>query len=142
MILIGSDHAGFRLKKEIVAHLRRRRKSVFDLGTYSEEPVDYPDIAKKVSQKVKSEKAKGILICGSGTGMCMAANRIKGIRAAVAYDLYSAKMARQDNDANIVCLRGRKFSRQKAKRIVDIFLATKFSNASRHKRRIARLDKL
>ena len=140
MLYLGADHAGYKLKEFLKKHFDRKKVKYVDLGTYSEESVDYPDYAYKVSRKVAGDKnAKGILICGTGTGMVMAANRIKGIRAAVAYDSYSAKMAREHNDANVLCLRGRKVSLKEQVKLVDIWLKTRFSNAKRHKRRIAKL---
>ena len=139
MIYIGSDHAGYQLKEFLKKHLDKRKIKYKDLGTYSEEPVDYPDIAYKVAKKVANEKAKGILICGTGIGMCIAANKVKGIRAAVAYDAYSAKMSREHNDANVLCLRGRNINMKKQAKLVNIWLKTEFSGNKRHKRRIAKL---
>lgn len=142
-IIIGSDHAGYKLKEEIKQMLKKQKHTIEDIGTYSEKiKVDYPDYAFKLAKKiVKDKKAKGILICGTGTGMAIAANRIKGARAAFAYDEYSAIMSRKDNDANILTLRARNFSARKAKKLVQLWLATPFSRAKRHKRRIAKLDK-
>ena len=117
-----------------------------DVGSFSDKkPDDYPDFAKIVAKDVvkdKTGKVKGILICGSGTGMAMAANKVKGVRAAMVYDNYSAKMARHDNDANIACLRGRGFSKEKSLSITKVFLKTKFSKIPRHKRRIAKLNRI
>lgn len=140
MLYLGSDHAGYRLKEFLKKHFDNKGIKYRDLGTHSEESVDYPNYAFKISKAVANEKnAKGILICGTGTGMVMAANRIKGIRAAVAYDSYSARMARHDNDANILCLRGRKINMKKQERIADIWLKSKFSGIARHRKRIAKL---
>ena len=139
MIFLGSDHAGFRLKARVAEYLHRRGIRFADLGAYSEEPVDYPDIAFKVARKVRAAKAKGILICGAGVGICIAANRIKGIRAGLCTDIYAARMSRRDDDANILCLRGRNFNYSKALRIVNVFLSTRFYGASRHRRRIRKL---
>ena len=140
MLYLGADHAGYRLKEFLKKHFDNKGIKYRDLGTHSEESVDYPSYAFKVGKAVASEKnAKGILICGTGTGMVMAANRIKGIRAAVAYDAYSAKMARHDNDANVLCLRGRKINMKEQARIADIWLKSKFSGIARHTRRIAKL---
>jgi len=122
------------------SYLDKLDSSYEDLGTQSDNAVDYPDIAKKVCKKVLKDKgSKGILICGTGTGMCIAANRHKGIRAAVAYDTYSAKMSRIDNDANVLCLRERKFDVKILKRIVKAWLETSFSKKARHKRRVKKL---
>jgi len=139
-IFIGADHAGYKLKEHIKKYFDKVKISYEDLGTNSEKSVDYPDYAKKVSRKVaKNKNSKGILICGTGTGMVMASNKIKGARAAFAYDKYSAVMSRKHNDANILCLRGRRFSKNKAKELVKIWLKTPFSNKKRHKRRINKL---
>lgn len=139
MIYLGADHGGFKLKEFLKSYFDSKKTKYNDLGTYSEEPVDYPDIAFKVAKKVAKENAKGILICGTGTGMCMAANKVKGIRAAIAYDTYSAKMSRRDNDANVLCLRGREIDFKQQLKLVDIWLKTKFSGIPRYKRRIAKL---
>jgi len=141
-IAIGSDHAGFRLKQKIIDHLMKKRVNVVDVGTYGTASVDYPDYAKKVANIVKrKKKALGILVCGTGTGMCIAANRIKGVRAVAAYDAYSARMSRHDNDANVLCLRGRNISFKKELNIVDVWRKSGFSGIKRHKRRINKLDR-
>ena len=140
MIYLGSDHAGFKKKEKIKKYLDRIKLPFEDLGTFSEESVDYPDYAKKVAKAVIKNKAKGILICGTGTGMVIVANKIKGIRAVVAYDNYSAKMSRYDNDANVLCLRSRFFSFEKEKQIIKTWLNTKFSKIARHKRRIKKIE--
>lgn len=142
-IYLGSDHAGFRLKERIKKYLDAKKMYYEDLGTYSPESVDYPDYALAVAKKVSREKSsRGILICGTGTGMVIAANKIKGIRAAAAYDKYSAEMSRFHNDANILALRGRFFPFEKIKDIVSVWLKTPFSGQSRHKRRISKINKL
>lgn len=144
-IILGSDHAGYRLKEKIKKLLLKKGYVAVDVGAYSSKPVDYADYAKKAAKKVKAGRnrdAKGILVCGSGTGMAIAANRVKGIRAVAAYDAYSAKMSRQDNNSNILCLRGRNFSGKKAVSITDIWLKTRFSNKKRHRRRIKKLDRI
>jgi len=133
-IIIGSDHAGFKVKEKLKQFLKDHRLK--DSGTYSEESCDYPIIAKKVAEKVIKNKSMGILICGTGIGMCMAANKVKGIRAALAYNQSSAKKARQHNNANILCLGAREFTIEKLKKITKIFLETKFSNEERHKKRV------
>ncbi|MBW2968901.1 ribose 5-phosphate isomerase B [Candidatus Woesearchaeota archaeon] len=139
-IILGADHAGYKLKEIIKKFLIKKKIEFEDTGTNSTEPVDYPDYAKKVARKIqKNKNNRGILVCGSGTGMCIAANRFKKIRAVSAYDEYSAKMSRKDNDSNILCLRGRKFNPKKAKKLVNIWLKEKFSNKKRHKRRIRKL---
>jgi ribose 5-phosphate isomerase B len=139
MLYLGADHGGYKLKEFLKKYFDSKKIKYTDLGTYSEELVDYPDIAFKVAKRVAKEKGRGILICGTGTGMCMAANRVKGIRAAIAYDKYSAKMSRRDNDANVLCLRGREVNFKDQIKNTDIWLNTKFSGELRHKRRIAKI---
>lgn len=139
-IFIGSDHAGLKLKEEIVKFLKKSKLLFKDFGTYTEDRADYPDFAFAVATAVSKDKnARGILVCGTGTGMVIAANKVKGIRAAVIYDDYSAKMAREHNDANIACLRGRNFSTTKALALLKLWLDTKFSNEPRHKARIKKI---
>ena len=141
-IYLGSDHAGFKLKEYLKKYFDKVKIKYEDLGAFTDKKKsDYPDYATKVAKKVVKNKEKGILICGTGTGMVMSANKIKGARAAMAYDSYSAKMSRYDNDANILCLRGRNFNFNKAKNIVKIWLKEKFSNISRHKKRIKKIKK-
>ncbi len=142
VIYIGADHAGFSLKEKIKKYLDKTGIAYVDLGGKGEAGDDYPDYAFRVAERVVRDKnSKGILICGTGTGMVIAANKIKGIRAAVAYDNYSAKMAREHNDANVLCLRGRKFSDEKNLKFVKIWLNTRFSGARRHNRRIKKIKK-
>lgn len=140
-IIIGADHAGYATKEKIKKFLEKKGIWFVDIGTYSKKSVDYPDIAKKVTDQVKKDKNKrGVLVCGTGTGMAMAANRVKGIRAAMAYDTYSAKMAKQDNNANVLCLRGRKFSSDNAVKLVQTWMKTEFNKEVRYKRRLKKLD--
>jgi ribose 5-phosphate isomerase B len=141
-IFIGSDHAGLKIKKEIMKLLDKNLIAYEDIGTFGGNPNDdYPDYAFEVAKKVtKTKNAKGILICGSGTGMVIAANKVKGIRAALAYDHYSAKMARNDNDVNVLCLRGRFTAPVNTKRIVTTWLKTPFSKLARHKKRINKIS--
>lgn len=142
-IYIASDHAGFQAKEKVKKILTKLNYEYEDLGPNTDErSVDYPLFAAKVAKAVIKNNSKGILICGSGTGMQIAANKIKGIRAAFSYDTYSAKMAREDNDANVLTLRGRKFNSLKYKSIVKAFLETKFSGEERHQRRIEQLKNL
>ena len=138
-IVIGSDHGGYKLKEEIKAYLKRRKISFKDLGAYSEESVDYPDTGKKVAKAVASKKGKfGILVCGTGLGMSMVANKVKGIRAALCHNVYTAKMSRAHNDANILCLGGRVLKKALALKIVDAFLQTQFEGG-RHLRRVKKI---
>lgn len=144
IIYLGADHAGYVLKEKIKSFLAKKNIPFYDLGTDGNQPHDdYPDYAKSVAYKVKKSKNNlGILICGTGTGMVMAANKINGIRASFAYDSYSAKMSRHDNNANILCLRGRESSDSKNISLVKIWLSSEFSNISRHKRRLKKIRDL
>lgn len=138
-IAIASDHAGLELKEEIKSFLKERSHSVRDLGPFSEASVDYPDFAKKVARLVASKKfPKGILVCGSGIGMSIAANRSKGVRAAACESLYTAKMSRMHNDSNILCIGARILTVKKALDIVKTWLLTGFEGG-RHKRRVKKL---
>jgi len=140
-IYLGSDHAGFGTKEKLKIFLEKKKIKFKDLGPDSEMPVDYLDYARKVARKVVKEKgSRGILVCGSGTGMAIAANKVKGARAVAAYDIYTAKMSRKDNDANILALRGRLFQLGKTKRIIQAWLSTSFSGEERHKRRIRKIE--
>ena len=135
-ICIGSDHAGFSIKEYIKNLLINENISVIDAGPLEDQSVDYPDYAKKVAKRVKSKKSDiGILVCGTGIGMSMTANRYKGIRAAVCHNIKSSVMSRAHNNANIICLGARLTSKNDIKKIVLTFLKTKFEKG-RHKRRI------
>jgi len=139
-VIIASDHAGLRLKERVKRYLKRKKIEYEDLGTESFTSVDYPDYALKVAEKVaKNKNTKGILVCGTGTGMTIAANKVKGIRAVAAYDAYSAKMSRIDNDTNVLGLRGRFFPFEKIKKIINVWLNTPFSGEKRHKKRIKKI---
>ncbi len=138
-VILGADHAGFELKEKIKKYLEKKQVEYQDKGTHSTEPVDYPEYAFKVAKEVAQNQDKdyrGVLICGTGTGMTIAANKVRGIRAASAYDAYSAEMARNDNNTNVLGLRGRKFPFGKIKKILDIWLETAYSEKDRHERRI------
>lgn len=142
MIAIASDHGGYALKQELIGHLTARGVQVDDLGCGGE-PVDYPNYAEKLCHAVlDGQYERGILVCGTGIGMSIAANKIHGIRAALCADCYSAEMARQHNDANVLCLGGRTLGSELAKKIVDTYLNTPFSNAEHHINRIAKIKDL
>jgi len=141
-IIIGSDHAGFKLKGDIKEYLKELKISTEDLGTNSEESVDYPLIGKEVAKKVAKANSTGILVCGSGIGMCITANKTKGIRAALCYDDETAKLSREHNNANILCLGARTDSAKNYKKIIKKFLTTKPSKEERHKRRVKEMDAL
>ena len=142
-IYIGADHAGFKLKEELKEFLRDLGYDVEDTGAYKfDENDDYPDFIILVAKAVAKnpEHNNGIVIGGSGQGEAMAANRIKGVRAALIYDKYSAKMSREHNNANIISLGARVLSARKAKKLVKLWLDTPFSNGERHIRRIKKID--
>lgn len=142
-IYIGADHAGFDLKEKVAAKLKENGHEVEDL---TPAPIDldddYPGVAEKVAKAVLANNAKGILLCGSGNGICVAANKIKGIRAALGYNIQAAKWAREHLDANILCLAGRVLNPDYANVIVKDWLATPFTGEERHVRRIGQIKKL
>ena len=138
-VCIASDHAGFNLKESIKDFLINKNISIIDLGPTNENSVDYPDYAKKVSNRVKSKRSDvGILVCGSGTGMAISANKTKKIRAAVCYDLRSTRLSRQHNNANIIAIGSRFTKKNTALRLVSVFLETKFEGG-RHLRRVKKI---
>ena len=134
-VIIGSDHGGFRLKCEIIKHLKEQGFEVCDKGCYSEESCDYPVIAKAVAKDVLNTSGRAILVCGTGIGMSIATNRFDGIRASHCTDTFSARMTRMHNDSNILCLGERITGTGLALDIVDIWLSTEFEGG-RHKNRI------
>ena len=139
MIAIGSDHGGYELKQEIMAHLKETGVEFRDYGTFTTDSCDYPDYAQKVCAAVNAGEAKyGILICGTGIGISMAANKIHGIRAALCGDYFSAKYTRKHNDANVLCLGGRTIGPGLACELVDVFLSTDFEGG-RHQRRVDKI---
>jgi len=144
-ITIASDHAGFELKGGIIKHLESKGFSVKDLGTNSAESCDYPDFAKAVAKEVASKNSDyGILICGTGIGMSIAANKTKGIRAALVHDEFTAKAAKEHNNANVLCFGSRIVSESMAKKIIDLFFGTKFlgetKEGERHKKRVEKIE--
>ena len=141
MIAIGCDHGGVELKDEIVKHLEKKGIECKDVGCYTSESCDYPVYAKKVTDLITSKECKeGILVCGTGIGMSIAANKVKGIRAAVCGDCFSAQATKEHNNANVLCLGARVVGTDLALKIVDTFLETEFSNGERHVRRIDMLE--
>ena len=138
-VCIASDHAGFDLKEVIKNHLINKNISIFDLGPFNDQSVDYPDYAKKLANRIKHKKSDvGILVCGSGTGMAISANKIKTIRAAVCYNLRSTRLCRQHNNANILALGSRLIKKRLYLKLVEIFLKTKFEGG-RHLKRINKI---
>ena len=141
MIAIGSDHGGYSLKQVIMKHLDERGLEYHDFGTYNEESCDYPDYGEAVARAVASgECERGIIICGTGIGISITANKVHGIRAALCGDCFSAEATRQHNDANVLALGARVIGPGLALKIVDTFLDTPFSNSERHIRRIEMIE--
>jgi ribose 5-phosphate isomerase B len=142
LIAIGSDHGGFRLKEDIKEFLKEKGYTFRDFGTNSTESVDYPDFARAVAQAVVSgEYARGILVCGTGVGISIAANKVKGIRAALCHDEYTAQMSREHNDANILALGERVTGCGLARSIVEKWLTTEFAGG-RHAKRVCKISEL
>ena len=136
MVGIGCDHGGLEIKNVLAEHLKEKGYDVRDFGTYDKTSVDYPDIAKAVCTEVKDGNLEfAVLVCGTGIGMSMAANKVKGIRAAVCSDAFSAEFTRRHNDANVLCIGARVLAKEKALKLVDIFLESPF-DGGKHKTRI------
>ncbi len=140
-LVIASDHAAFEAKEALVAYLKAKGIDVQDIGTHSLESTHYPEWAKKLVHEVLDQKVQGILLCGSGIGVSITANRFKGIRAALCHDEDDAKMSRLHNDANVLCLAGRKTPIEQLKRMVDVFTTTEFEGG-RHQTRIDQFNNL
>ena len=139
-LAVASDHAGFALKGRAAEELRKAGHEVLDLGTYSPEPADYPDYAKAVALAVLEGRAeRAVLICGSGAGACVAANKFKGIRAATCHDSFSARQCVEDDNVNILCLGSRVIGTELAMELIRDYLAANFSGAERHRRRLAKV---
>ncbi len=141
-IALACDHGGYKLKEVIKSYLEELGIEYVDYGTYSEESVDYPDFAYKAAKGiVKGEADRGIFICGTGIGISIAANKVRGIRAALCYNVYAAEMSRRHNNANVLCLGGRVLGEELAKRIVKAWLETPF-DGGRHERRINKIHRI
>lgn len=140
-IFLGADHAGFTLKEKIKPLLEKRNATIVDLSLVFHEGDDYPAIAQRVAKHVaKTKDARGVLVCGSGVGVTIAANRVKKIRAFDAFDEKTVKLAREHNDANVIALSGWNLTVAQAKKLLDTFFKTRFSNAARHARRVTQLS--
>ena len=137
-VILASDHAGFKLKENIKKFLIKKRKKVLDLGTKNSKSVDYPDFAHSLSRKIKNNSVFGILICGSGIGMDMTANKHKNIRAALCYDIKSTKLSRQHNNANVMAIGARLTKKNIALKCVSVFIKTNFEGG-RHLRRVNKI---
>ncbi len=139
-VLIGSDHAGFQLKEDIKEYLMLLGHDVEDYGVFSEEPFDYPDVALRLAEDVAKRKgSRGILICGTGVGMSIAANKVRGIRAALCHDVFSARASRAHNNANILAMGERVIGKGLAREIVKVWLETDFQG-ERHARRLEKIE--
>jgi len=139
-VVIASDHGGFEYKQQLIKIISDQDFEITDLGAFNDSPSDYPDYAEAVANAILSNKAeKGILICGSGAGVSVAANKFKGIRAAVCHDTYSAHQCVEHDDVNVLCMGQRVIGIELAKEIVFAFLAAKFSHEERHERRLGKV---
>nr|WBU15385.1 putative sugar phosphate isomerase YwlF [uncultured bacterium] len=142
-IALAADHAGYPLKEMVAEWLRREGHEVLDLGTHSTAPVDYPDYARAVGEAVRDGQAeRGIVICGSGVGACIAANKVKGVRAALCHDPYSARQGVEHTDMNVLCLGARVIGPVLAQEVIKAFLSASFSGEERHRRRLAKVRAL
>jgi RpiB/LacA/LacB family sugar-phosphate isomerase len=140
-VALASDHAGFELKEKVATQLRGAGFEVMDLGTGDEKPVDYADFALAIGEALRDGRAeRGILICGSGVGACVAANKINNIRAGLCHDTYSARQGVEHDDMNVLCLGSRVIGEELAKELVSAFLAARFTNEERHARRLAKVE--
>ena len=138
-VCIASDHAGFNLKEDIKNFLIDKQVSIFDIGPFTDKTVDYPDYAKRLGNRIRLKKSDvGILVCGSGIGMAISANKIKSIRAALCYNLKSTRLSRQHNNANIIALGSRLTKKKLSFKLVEVFLKTKFEGG-RHLRRVKKI---
>ena len=142
-IALASDHAGFELKEKIAAYLTEAGFEILDLGTHTAEPVDYPDFARAIGEALQQQKAdRGILICGSGVGACVAANKMSNIRAGLCHDTYSAHQGVEHDDINVLCLGARVIGEELARELVSAFLAASFTGEERHFRRLAKIKEI
>jgi ribose 5-phosphate isomerase B len=142
-IAIGADHGGFDLKEELTSFLRKQGHTVLDVGSYDNQPSDYPDFALAVAEKIVGKKAvRGILVCGSGVGACIAANKIPGIRASVSHDTFSAHQGVEDDAMNVLCLGARIIGPRLAEEVVAAFINARFSNVQRHRNRLRKVKEI
>jgi ribose 5-phosphate isomerase B len=140
-VAIGADHAGVELKRDIAAALAQQGHELLDLGTHSAAPVDYPDTAEAVASALRNGQVdRGVLVCGSGAGVAVAASKFPGVRAAVCHDCYTARQAVEHDDVNVLCLGARVVGPALARSLVEVFLAASFAGAERHLRRLAKID--
>jgi ribose 5-phosphate isomerase B len=140
-LAIGSDHAGWPLKKAIIDHIRSLGHSIVDVGSHDQEPVDFPDIARALADEVTSRRCdRGIMVCGTGVGAAIAANKMRGIRAAVCHDVHSAHQSVEHDDVNVMCIGAQIVGAWLAKDLVSAYLAAQFSADEDFRRRVAKLD--
>lgn len=142
-IALAADHAGYELKEHLSRWLTEAGRAVYDLGTHSQDPVDYPDFAAAAARAVLDGRAnRGIVVCGSGAGACVAANKLNGIRAAVAQETYTARQMVEHDDVNVLCLASRVIGEKVAEAVVEAFLDSTFSGEERHRRRLEKVKAL
>lgn len=142
-IVVSADHAGYELKKIIVGHIQALHHEVLDVGTHSTDPVDYPDFAEKVALAIRERGAeRGVILCGSGVGACIAANKVPGIRAGVCHDTYSARQGVDHDAMNVLVMGARVIGPELAKELVRVFLSASFSDEERHHRRLEKVNAL
>jgi ribose 5-phosphate isomerase B len=142
-LVIGSDHAGFGLKAAVLEHLRSLGHDVVDVGSYDPDPVDFPDVARKVAAAIKAGEAeRGLMVCGTGVGASIAANKMKGIRAAVCHDVHSAHQAVEHDDVNVMCIGAQIVGPWLAKDLISAYLAAEFSTDEDFRRRVAKLHEM
>ena len=140
-VAVGADHAGFEMKRDLAAVMAQQGHEVVDLGTHSSAPVDYPDIAEAVATAIRNGQVdRGVIVCGSGAGVSVAASKFPGVRAAVCHDAYTARQAVEHDDLNVMCLGARVVGPALARVLADTFLAATFSAEDRHLRRLAKID--
>jgi len=142
-VAVGADHAGFEMKRDLAGAMAQQGHEILDLGTHSSAPVDYPDIAEAVATAIRNGQAdRGVIVCGSGAGVAVAACKFPGVRAAVCHDGYSARQAVEHDDVNVMCLGSRVVGPALARMLVETFLAASFSAEDRHLRRLAKIDEI
>src|SRR4051812_18456084 len=142
-LVIGSDHAGWRLKSDVIEHVRALGHEVVDVGSYDDNPVDFPDVARKVGGKITSGEAdRGLMVCGTGVGASIAANKMKGIRAAVCHDVHSAHQSVEHDDVNVMCIGAQIVGAWLAKDLVASYLQAEFSTDEDFRRRVRKLDEM
>jgi RpiB/LacA/LacB family sugar-phosphate isomerase len=140
-IAVGADHAGFEMKRDLAAQMAQQGHEILDVGTHSSAAVDYPDIAEAVATALRNGQVdRGIIVCGSGAGVAVAANKFPGVRAAVCHDAYTARQAVEHDDLNVMCLGSRVVGPALARTLVELFLSATFSAEDRHLRRLAKID--